>query len=98
MFNFLGMLQGAQGAMGAAGGASQGGGLMGRFGQALGKENMGKGSEKIGMQYANAAINDPGTPNMANAVRGMGVPMGQQGQRQQLPMHPFLQALLSGGR
>lgn len=97
MLQFLpALMKGMQGAGGAAQGGA-GGGIMGRFGQALGAQNMGKGSEKIGMQYANMGLQAPQLPDPLSQVNAM----GQQPQRGQLPttqMNPLLQMLMSGGR
>lgn len=86
-------MKGAQGA-----GAAKGMGQSDRFFQALGKQNMGKGSSKIGMQYANAGLQAPPVPNMMNAVNSMQQQQQQGPMRQTTQINPLLAMLMGGGR
>lgn len=99
MLQFLSMLQGG---VGAAGGASAAGSsITDNFFKALGKEKMGQGAGKIGLQYTNAGMGSDQPTNMMGIVNGMGN-QNQQSQQRQLPqisqINPLLQMLMSGGK
>lgn len=101
MLQFLSMLQGGTGAAGGAGASAAGSSITDNFFKALGKEKMGQGAGKIGMQYANSGMGSDRPTNMMGIVNSMGN-QNQQSQQRQLPqinqINPLLQMLMSGGK